>query len=479
MTPRDYQIELIESARASARAGVRRILLTLPTGGGKTVIAAEIINGAVARGSRVLFLAHRQELIQQASEKLDALGIDHGIIQANHWRRRPALPVQVASVPTLVNRTLATSPHIIFIDEAHRARAASYQAIVDRYPHAFVIGLTATPIRSDGKGLGNLFQRMVQGPSVADLTARGYLVPARVFAPSTPDLRGVRITGGDYNAGGIQRAMDRPTITGDIVAHWQRLAKNRITVLFAAGIDHSMHLRDAFRAAGVAAEHLDGKTDKDTRRKLLADLAVGRIRVMCSVGVLTEGWDSPPVSCAIIARPTASAGLYLQMAGRILRPYPGKTDALLLDHAGCTIQHGLVDDDREWSLELDRPVVSKPRIDLSLPRVCPECYRVARLGVRVCECGYEFSMSDRGNPDVVDGELVEVTSQTRWAGVPEGGRRAMYLRWVSEGAERGYAAGYAGAKYRGVFKESPKTEWMLEASLAHPEYFRKPNERTA
>lgn len=478
MTPRDYQIELIEKSRAIARSGIRRLLLVLPTGGGKTVVAAQIINGAVARGSRVLFLAHRQELIQQTSEKLDILGVDHGIIQADHWRRRPALPVQVASVPTLVNRELHVEPNLVFIDESHRARASSYQTIVDRYPQAFVIGLTATPVRSDGKGLGNLFQQLISGPSVAELTERGYLVPTRVFAPSVPDLKGVRITAGDYNKQGIQRAMDKPKITGDIVAHWNRLADNRITVLFAAGIDHSVHLRDAFREAGVDAEHLDGTTDKDTRRRLLADLAAGRIRVLCSVGVLTEGWDCPPVSCAIIARPTASTGLYLQMAGRILRPAPGKTDALLLDHAGCTIAHGLVDEDREWSLEFDRPLKPKPAIDLSLPNVCPDCYRVAKPGTRVCECGYEFFVSDRGNPDVVDGELVEVKRRAKWGRIPEEMRKLMYLRWVDEGAQRGYKAGYAGAKYRGVFGESPRAEWMVEASLKHPQYW-KPNERTA
>ncbi len=477
MTLRDYQVDLIRSARATAASGIRRLLLVLPTGSGKTVVAANIINSAVERGKRILFLAHRRELIEQPSRKLDALGIDHGIVMASHWRHRPHLPVQVASVQTLVNRELRETPDLIFIDESHRARAESYQQIIDRYPQVFVIGLTATPMRSDGKGLGNLFQRLIQGPSVAELTERGYLVPTRAFAPSKPDLKGVRVTAGDYNAGGIQRTMDRPTITGDIVAHWRRLADNRITVLFAAGIDHSMHLRDAFRDAGVAAEHLDGTTDNDTRRRLLESLAEGRIRVLCSVGVLTEGWDSPNVSCAVLARPTASKGLYLQMAGRILRPAPEKADALLLDHAGCTLAHGMVDDPVEWSLDFDKPVVSR-RIDTSLPRVCPECFRVARAGVRVCECGYEFAVSDRGAPDVVDGELVEVTRRVKWTAVPESARRTMYLRWVAEGVERGYKAGYAGVKYRAMFQESPHTEWMLEASLQHPQYW-KSNESTA
>lgn len=474
LAPRDYQHAIIESARAAIRNGQRRILLVLPTGAGKTVVAAQIILGAVERSRRVLFLAHRSELISQASSKLDTLAVPHGIVQADHWRRRPYSPVQVASVQTLVNRQLAAPPDIIFLDEAHRARAKSYVEIINRYPQATVIGLTATPIRSDGKGLGNLFSALIAGPTVAELTTQGYLVPTRVFAPNMPDLAGVRKTAGDYNQAGIQRAMDRPTITGDIVSHWQRLADNRLTVCFAAGVEHSQHLRDAFLGAGVAAAHLDGETDPTTRAGLLADLAAGRIRVLCSVGVLTEGWDCPAVACAILARPTASTGLYLQMAGRILRPSDGKADALILDHAGCTLQHGFVDEDRDWTLEHDRPLKPKPKIDLSIPKVCPTCYRVGSSATRKCPCGYVFSVTERGKPKEVSGDLQEITgSRAKWAKIPDIQRREMYLRWVEDGARQGKRAGFAGARFRAMFGTSPPLEWMLEASVAQPNYWRK------
>lgn len=464
--PRDYQLQALADLRTQILAGHRSLLLVAPTGSGKTSIAAELIHRATQKQKRIVFLANRRELIDQCSERLDGCGVDHGIIQANHWRHKPHMAVQVASVPTLVNRELSFQPDILITDECHRARAASYESIFSRFPQAIKLGLTATPIRSDGKGLGNLFTAMVQCPSVAALTEQGYLVPMRVFAPANPDLSGVKKTGGDYNQGGIQRAMDKPVITGDIVAHWQRLASDRITVLFAAGIEHSIHLRDAFRAAGVAAEHLDGETDTSERDKLLAGLADGRIRVLCSVGVLTEGWDSPAVSCAILARPTASTGLFLQMCGRILRPAPGKTDALLLDHAGCTLQHGFVDDEREWTLDVDSPLKSRPKIDLSLPRVCPECFRVARPQTRVCECGYVFAVRERSMPDVVAGDLEEITVGRRkqYTGIPEDRRKEMYLRWAREGAERGWKASAAWMKYRSMFGTPPKTEWMLEAT---------------
>lgn len=469
---RDYQHRALDDLRGVIRQGYTSPILVAPTGAGKTSIAAELIHLATARGRRVVFLAHRRELINQCSARLDGLGVPHGIIQADHWRRRPHDFVHVASIQTLVNRSLAHAPDIIVVDECHRARASSYGKIFERYPSAVKIGLTATPIRTDGRGLGNLFNAMVQCPSISELTAQGYLVPTRVFAPSNPDLHGVKKSGGDYIPGGLQRAMDRPTITGDIVSHWIRLAENRITVLFAAGIEHSMHLRDAFQAAGVAAEHLDGNTDNDERDRLLQRLAAGQIRVLCSVGVLTEGWDCPAVSCAILARPTASTGLYLQMAGRILRPDPGKVDALILDHAGCTLQHGFVDEDREWSLDVDRPSGERITIDTSIPIVCPECFAVYRIRPRECVCGYEFSQSERRMPRVQDGELTEISAaRERWSRVPEATRKTLYMRWVAEGVERGYKAGYAGAKYRALFGGSPHMDWMLEASVQHREYF--------
>lgn len=471
---REYQSKLKRDLYDAIRAGYRRPLCVLPTGGGKTHVMAEIIQDGISKSRRIFYCAHRQELIDQPSRKLDALGIDHGIIMANHWRYRPHLHVQVASVPTLVNRKLPHPPEIIFFDEAHRSRAASYQKIIDRYPRALVVGFTATPIRTDGKGLGNIYDVMICGPSVAELTDMGHLVPTRVFAPSKPDLAGVKKTGGDYNQGGLQKAMDKAALTGDIVEHWRRLAENRTTVLFAAGIEHSIHLRDAFRAAGVVAEHLDGETDNTARRALLHGLAVGKIQVLCSVGVLTEGWDCPSVSCCILARPTASTGLYLQMAGRVLRPSAGKTDCLILDHAGNTLRHGMVDEEREWSLDVDQPTKPQKKIDMSMPKVCPECFAVVRIATRVCACGYVFSTSDRGMPDHVDGNLEEITGMRRKSyAATEEKRRELYFRWVAEGAERGYKAGYAGAKYKAMFKSSPKAEWMFEASLQYRTYFNK------
>lgn len=464
---RDYQETLIADARAAMRAGYRRPLLCLPTGGGKTVVAARIILGAIERGKRVVFLAHRKELIDQASKKLDSLGVDHGIIMANHWRRKPYAMVHVASIATLVNRDLHSAPDLIFIDEAHRARSASYQAILENYPAAFAIGLTATPIRSDGKGLGNLFDRLILGPSVAHLTERGFLVPTRVYAPAKPDTAGVKVTAGDFNQQGLQRLMDKPMLTGDIVSHWERLGEDRQTVCFGTGIEHSKHIVERFNARGIKAAHLDGKTEKNEREDILGNLENLHSRVVSNYGVLTEGWDCPIVGCAIIARPTKNEGLYLQMAGRILRPATGKVDAIILDHAGCTLEHGLVDEDRHWSLDRDRTRSAGPRLNLRLPRVCPDCFRVCAIAAAACPCGYVFSSRDSGGPVQVDGELQEVTAgrgRRDFSRIPMDRRREMYLRWVSEGIEKGWKPSGAWMRYYAMFKEPPEAEWMLESS---------------
>ena len=217
-------------------------------------------------------------------------------------------------------------------------------AVVEAYPDARIIGLTATPCRMDGRGLGNVFQELVQCPDVAELTRMGFLVPAKVFAPVRPNLKGVRVRAGDYVEGDLAQRVNTNKLVGDIAQHWFRLGERRKTVVFAVNVAHSLHIRDEFRKAGVLAEHLDGTTPREHRKRILKELATGKINLISNVGVLGEGWDCPEVSCAILARPTKSLGLFRQMIGRILRPAPGKTDAIVLDHAGGVFAHGLPDD---------------------------------------------------------------------------------------------------------------------------------------
>lgn len=384
---RPYQTRAIETLRAYVERGARRILLVAPTGAGKTVVAASIMEAGAARGEHVLFLAHRRELIQQTYRKLLDLGVcedDVGVIMASDRRRRPAALVQVASVDTLRARA---KPHadLVFVDEAHRAEARTYKAIAAAYPDAVHVGLTATPYRADGKGLGGSYDELILVASTRELIADGYLVEPRVLtvpASSLPDLSRVRVRGGDYDEKALGDAVNQRALVGNIVEHWLQHAAGVRTVVFAVSIAHSRHVVERFREAGVLAEHLDGGTPTADRDALLARLERGETRVVGSVGTLCEGWDMPSVKCAILARPTKSTGLYLQQAGRILRPWEG-IGALILDHAGCAVEHGLPQDDRVFALD-GVEKAGDPKRKPARAKTCPSCFAVLPLGTAVC-----------------------------------------------------------------------------------------------
>lgn len=351
ITFRPYQQTAIDAARAKIAQGVKRVMINAATGAGKTVIAAGIVQRAVSKGKRVLFLAHRRELIEQTVDKLVNGGVlNFGVIMAgsrlNHW----SAPVQVASIQTLVRRELPPAD-LIIVDEAHRAVSRSYLSVIANYPGAAVLGLSATPERLDGKGLDDLFQDMITVETIPNLIDAGYLVKPLCYVGPTADLSGVNVRRGDYDEKQLAEAVDKPKLVGDIIANWKRLAGNRQTVAFAASVDHAEHIASEFRAAGVSSAMLSGQTPKAEREAIIADWRAGYIQVVANCLVLTEGFDYPELSCCILARPTKSVSMYLQCAGRIMRTAEGKSDALILDHAGCCLQHGPPHIDREWTLE--------------------------------------------------------------------------------------------------------------------------------
>jgi superfamily II DNA or RNA helicase len=466
-TLRGYQVDIVDHIQSKIAAGRRRVLLVMPTGGGKTVVIAAIISNAVAGGQRALFLAHRRELIQQASRKLHTAGVDHGILLPG-FSPRPAERVQVASVATLHARAIRSSAvelppaDLVVIDEAHHARARTYVRILEAYPGATVIGLTATPCRGDGRGLGTAFDAMIESPGVADLIAGGYLVPARVYAPTRPDLTGVKVERGDYVERQLAERMDQPRLIGDIVTHWHRLADRRRTVVFAVGVAHSLHLRDEFRQSGVWAEHIDGSTPTEERDRILAQLAGGQVEAVINAMVLTEGWDCPEAACLVLARPTRSLGLYRQMVGRVLRPAVGKTDALILDHAGAVFEHGLPDDAIEWSLSVDKKARNTTRTGSGgrpgAPSLtdCPEC-KAVRLEGRPCTaCGWKPVRKPEA-VEVADGELGAVNRSRKVQAVAPSPREKeafhSQLLWIAR--EKSYQPGWAAYKFREKFGHWP------------------------
>jgi superfamily II DNA or RNA helicase len=468
---RPYQADVRDRVAAEIAAGHRRVIVAAPTASGKTVIAGAIVADAVRLGQRVLFLAHRRELITQASRKLHAAGVEHGIILAS-YPARPSEPVQVASVATLHARAVRTASmdmppaDLVIIDEAHHVRARTYQKILAAYPGAIVIGLTATPCRGDGRGLGSTFNALVECPPVIELTAAGYLVPATIYAPSQPDLSGVRVERGDYVERQLAERVDTAQLVGDIVEHWHRLAGRRRTVIFATGVAHAVHLRDEFRRAGVLAEHLDGSTPHEERDAILARLAAGTIEVVTNAMVLTEGWDCPDVGCLVLARPTKSLGLYRQMVGRVLRPAPGKVDALILDHAGAVFAHGFPDDPIKWELAEDRRAENKAHAARGSYRApalttCPECAAVRFEGKPCPAC--DWRPRPKAAPvEVADGELGRVARNRTVpaAAITADERTRFYGMLLYVANERGYARGWAGHKFREKFGDWPASRFV-------------------
>ncbi len=391
---RPYQTRAVETLLAAIDD---RPILQLPTGGGKTRIAAEVIR---RHGRHALFVAHRREIILQSARALGEAGLLCGVIMSGAEPTAGA-PVQVASIQTLARREWPRAD-LVVIDECHHAAPGSqYEALFSSYRR--VVGLTATPFRLDGTGLGAVgFRRIVVGATTAELCAERYLVEPEVYAPVTPDLADVTKVGGDYHLGQLSRRMSTKEIVGGVVEKWTKHARGRRTVLFAVSVEHSMGLCASFEAAGVRAEHVDAGTPKPRRDAVLQRLARGETEVLCNVGILSEGWDLPALEVAILARPTLSECLHRQQIGRIMRACPEKTGAIVLDHAGNTLRHGRATDPIVADLEGLR---EKGDPDL---KICPMCGIVVDESDDECPaCGFKWGAGSSG-PRVVceiDGEL--------------------------------------------------------------------------
>jgi superfamily II DNA or RNA helicase len=448
---RDYQTAIVDGLRSELRAGKRRLVAVAPTGAGKTVIASHIMASAAAKGSRVLFLAHRAELIDQCSRKLDACGVAHGRIVAGGSYDGQA--VQVASIPTLARRKDVPGADLVVVDECHHVCAKSWASVVKRYDRAALLGLTATPFRLDGRGLKEHFDALVARVGIQDLIAMGHLVPPVVYTQPGPDLRGVRRVGGDFAQGQLATRVDQPRLVGDVVRHWARLALDRTTVAFCCTVQHAEHVAAAFSAAGIPAASVDGATPAAEREGRLADLASGKIKVLTNVAILTEGWDLPRCGAVILARPTQSRALYLQMVGRGLRTDAGKDDCLVLDHAGNTLRHGFVTDPIAYSLEGLEAQGAAPSV-----RLCPQCAAALKAGTQTCPlCGYAFPPPDEDDqvPEAAAGELERVDPSALRPVADESEKRRAMNRLRAEAKSNGYKATWAHIKFKAIYGHWP------------------------
>jgi superfamily II DNA or RNA helicase len=434
-----YQLQGVTQIR-EAFSRVKRVLYVLPTSGGKTVIMSHIALNAIKRNRRVLILVHRVELLRQTGQKLSAFGIPHGYISTEHTQD-DQWPVQVAMVATLRNRK--TDPfNLIIVDECHHTPSNTYQEVISRHPDAYLLGVTATPCRLDGKGLADCFDEMVQGPQIYELIQFGSLTPPVTYAPAIGiDLKGVRSVAGDYVRSALEDAVSKPSVTGSAVKEYTTHAAGRPCVVFCVSVKHAEQVAEEFRFQGYRAVSVDGNTDKAERDRMIQGLEDGSVQVLCSCDIISEGTDVPAIEVGISLRPTKSLSLYIQQMGRVLRRHEGKTRALLLDHAGNCHRHGLITQHREWSLEEGTEKKRTP----SEIRQCLKCYAVYESSGTVCpECGTTPPPKPRELVKVA-GELVPVEEAER---AKEEAKRELWGRksfdeWVAIARKRGYKVGWA------------------------------------
>lgn len=444
MKLRDYQIELISSTRQSLR-NYRRILLQAPTGAGKTAMLIEMMRTANERGNRSFFCVHQDELIQQTSAALKNQSLDHGIIAPKY--KYTTHGIQLASVQTLKNRiSNYQAPQLIVIDEAHRSNAPTYRKIIEAYPKAFVIGLTATPQRTDGKGLNETYEHIVQGPQIRDLIDQGYLSDYDIYAPPIADidLSDVKTTAGDYNKKQLSEAMDKPTITGDAVKNYKKIANGKRCVVMCSSIEHAEHVARAYNDAGISAAAIHGKSAN--RDYVLNAFKAGQIKVICNVQLLIEGVDIPSIEVVQWLRPTQSVIVWMQGNGRGLRPHEGKEKLIIIDHVENYKKHGMPCMEREWSLDGKDKSKRSSQSEVSVKQ-CPKCFHVYAPAPICPACG-EKSTAERKAPTVDDeAELVKV--EKKKSTIFKDTRDCLWLEeWQTVGTSKGYKRGWAKIRYK-------------------------------
>ncbi len=409
----DFQYKLADDIRSAFTRGFRAPLAVSPTGSGKTHVFSYIAANAVQKGNRVLTLVHRSELLRQTSERFHQFDIPHGRISPEYTPNYRH-PVQVASVQTLARRMQNyQQPNLIIVDEAHHVTAGTWKKILAHYNGAKIIGVTATPIRTDGSGLGvnagGIFDVLIQGPTTQQLIDSGHLVQPIIYNPEKLDMAGIRTVGGDFDQRQVAERVDRPKLIGNVVNHYRKRCHGMPGIAFCVSVTHSQHVAAEFRAAGYRAYHIDGDTPASTRKSILAGLGNGQVDVVCSCDLISEGTDIPAVACLMFLRPTQSLGLFLQQAGRAMRTMPGKQYCIILDHADNVNRHGLPEWDRVWTLDGTKKQRKTYEHSVS-KRIahCPTCYAVYNAGRSCPVCGY---LPSQQGPEIIQmaGELTQLT----------------------------------------------------------------------
>lgn len=431
---RQYQLDALDSARASLYHHKRSILVA-PTGAGKTTIAAEIVRKSVANGKRVLILAHRKELTDQLDARFTQFGVQSGRIQAG--KVNTIRQATVASQPTLVRR-MKNLPFadLIIVDEAHHAVSDGYKRLLDAYETqgAYILGLSATPARLDGKPLGDVFNDIVDVIAMEDLIKEGYLVQPKYYVAKDAliNSQGVKTTRGDYNSGQLFEQNNDVTLYAGVVENHHKFAQGKRTIVFCINIEHATNTAQAFTAEGYPSAVLHSNMVAKERTAILADFASGNIQILCNVNILTEGYDLPAIECVILNRKTKSIPLYMQMVGRGLRPSPGKKELIVIDHGGNVLELDPVEAQRNWSLSGK----VKKEGGVAPIKECPACGALVNASARGCECGHTFEIKEKV---IAESEFIELprSEKAKWHNRPEELRKS--VRQMNEKELSAYA----------------------------------------
>ncbi|MCK5606926.1 DEAD/DEAH box helicase [Candidatus Pacearchaeota archaeon] len=468
MELRPYQSDVIQRLRNAIIGGKKRPILQASTGAGKTFMGCDIILNAILKDRKVLWLANRRELINQTSKSLHECGINHGTIMSGEDFDL-TFPVQVSSIQTYMRRIKLSDnwfhdADLVIFDECHVSISASYKKILDMYSDKIIIGLTATPMRGDSRGLSEFYDHIESAIPYQDLIDQGFLVNMRYFAGEMPDLTGIKTVAGDFDKKELAKRSDTVKLAGDIFENWERIAGTRQTIIFTVNVKHSKHLRDKFRNNGVMVEHIDAHTPIDERKQILDDLENGTLQVVTNCGILCEGYDNPIVSCIVIARATKSHGLFLQIAGRGGRTHKDKTDCIIIDHGGNVDRHGFIEDPIHWSLDGKKKACKKAekREKETTVFACEECGSMF-AGKKCPECLTE--VPDWGKKiETTQDDLEEVTKTKKKYTMEE--KQKWYSMLLGHCVMHNKNKGWAAHTYKDKFKVWPR---KLEENHLEPD----------
>lgn len=436
---RDYQEALVQKVHDTFKRGIKASCIVLPCGGGKSVIVAEIAKRTTEKLNNVLFLVHRIELCEQIEKTFRNWGVDMDFCK-------------IMMVQTAVRR-LDKIPHpsLIITDETHHSKSNSYKKIYDFFPNAYRVGVTATPVRLDGSGLGDIYSTLIEGVSAKWLIENHFLSPYTYYAPSIADLSNLKVKRGEFDVKSAENILFNRTVFGNVIEHYRNLADGKQSICYCVSIKHSTSMAEEFQTNGISAVHIDGTTPKFERQRIIEDFRNGKIKVLCNVDLISEGFDVPDCECVILLRPTQSLTLYIQQSMRCMR-YKENKRAIIIDHVGNYARFGMPDTDREWTLK-DKPKKARSQADEVKVSQCPECYYTFEPNekVKICpNCGYVFQ-KDRELDIEENAELQEITGFTLDYNYDSPQNCKNYNELIKYAVNHGYKMGWAyyQAKSRG------------------------------